>query len=397
MNKRVLLTITGLHFQNDEGAKKRIEQFISSYSRIGYSITVLLFFSPKSIRYLFQAKKYLNPGATWILLPNIPISKDLYVSRLSRFYVKSAVALLSRIKNYKIIQAEGLGDILKWASNKSFLITDFHGDLLSEAKFVYENKKPWFFKLITKWQEESIKYSDHVICVSEKLTKQIESNTNTKIENSSVISCAVDLDFFNRSDETHTNESSYISLGYLGGLQKWQNIESIIIIFKKLYELNGRYKLFIYTNDDRAEVCKMLKGVPSDSYQIKSLSYSEVPSHLKSLDAGFLIRSDLNLNQVSSPTKIGEYLACGVPIICTKYSGDYHKNTEMLKEVFVLEDIEITEDELKGLNQYLSSVKESREYYKDLCLEAAKKRSWDNEFIKFYDKINIRTLNAAQP
>lgn len=102
-----------------------------------------------------------------------------------------------------------------------------------------------------------------------------------------------------------------------------------------------------------------------ENYYIKDLLPAEVPSYLKLLDAGFLLRDDLVLNTVSSPTKICEYLAAGVPMICTEYSGDYARSVRHGKEGFVLKNHPNYDfHTITELLIYLKEVKTNRADYK---------------------------------
>ena len=50
---------------------------------------------------------------------------------------------------------------------------------------------------------------------------------------------------------------------------------------------------------------------------------NEVPKYLLAADYGLLIRENTVTNQVASPVKFAEYLACGLPVIISRNLGDY--------------------------------------------------------------------------
>ena len=138
-----------------------------------------------------------------------------------------------------------------------------------------------------------------------------------------IISCGVDFDYFESSItplEYKDIINEKIVLGYSGGLQKWQNIDKIINIVARLREIDSNIYLMIFTNHSIDIYKKLLLKIGEENYNVKALKAKDIPSYLKLFDAGFLLRDNWVLNKVSSPTKICEYLAAGVPVICTQYS-----------------------------------------------------------------------------
>ena len=101
-----------------------------------------------------------------------------------------------------------------------------------------------------------------------------------------------------------------------------------------------------------------LDKIGTEYYYDKALSPVEVPDYVGMMDGGFLLRDNLILNIVSSPTKISEYIAAGAALICTPYAGDYLPLTEGHNNCFVLEDY--TENSLVSLIKWLWQYKKQK-------------------------------------
>lgn len=384
--KKILIIFSG-EFHIDEGAKHRLNSFINSYVSRDYEVTVLFFFKDHW-KYLLQRGKYLNVQARWILFPYIlPISKSFFLANILTWYIELITGLVIFLKSFDIIQAEIRGCSLKYAHRKQLKIVDFHGDSASESYFV--KKKDWLRDWNYRDQKKSIELADRCICVSEKLKKQLEKNTGKDISHWNIISCGVDLERFNKAKRIEKKSlSDRIVLGYSGGLQSWQNIRQIIQIVNKLYDLDHRIFFMLYTNHSTDSIHEDLAKLGKDNYAIYSLSSSEIPSYLKILDAGFLLRDDLILNEISSPTKICEYLASGVPLICTRYSGDYERSVKHSSNGFILNDVIPTERENLNLLTFLHGVKRDRKKVSELCYDAVKNRTFENEFTTFIKSLS---------
>lgn len=387
--KKILITILGLQFHIDEGAKHRVNSFVNSYNEKGFEIDVIIFYSLKSLPFIFRRNKFLTKKANWILYPTFPIEKNSFLNFFAITFSQLITAIYSRAKKYDIIQFENSGNLGKYIRKNAFCIVDFHGDLYSETIYRYNNKENWRSRKVMNDILFSLRISDHNIFVAEKLKKQIEVYSKEIIENCSIISCGVDVNRFLDAEENpeHQYFEDRIVLGYCGGLQKWQNIEIILDIILRIKKVRNDIFFTLITNDDTSIINGKLELLGDDSYKTFSLKSDEVPSYLKLLDAGFLIRDNLRLNTVSSPTKIVEYLAAGVPVICTKYSGDFERSVINGVNGFVLDNTKIEEQELLELVDYLVYIKSNRDLVREKCQEYAKLRAWEIEFSSFYKSI----------
>jgi glycosyltransferase involved in cell wall biosynthesis len=64
------------------------------------------------------------------------------------------------------------------------------------------------------------------------------------------------------------------------------------------------------------------RNIGPDHYSIFSVAAAEVPSYLAAADAGLSFIKRCESKVASSPTKNGEYLACGLPLILNAGIGD---------------------------------------------------------------------------
>jgi glycosyltransferase involved in cell wall biosynthesis len=144
--------------------------------------------------------------------------------------------------------------------------------------------------------------------------------------------------------------------------------------------------LLILTNhreefEKKVNECKL----PGHCYSITFRSRSELARTLLAADCGLLIRDDDIINRVSSPTKLAEYLAAGVPVLAMGAVGDYGPALERERiGVLVETDGEATEK----ISVFMRSITEDREGYWLRCREwCAKNLSWEGvgrELIELY-------------
>ncbi len=115
-----------------------------------------------------------------------------------------------------------------------------------------------------------------------------------------------------------------VLLCYSGGTSAWQRIDDILSLFKRVCSGDRRCQALLLTTSQE-EVVRRLKAIqfPDGQAIVRGCQHKDVHRYLSAADIGFIMRHDTTVNNVASPVKVGEYLACGLPVILTRGIGDY--------------------------------------------------------------------------
>lgn len=390
MKRKVLIVYPGLNLNIDEGAKHRLNSYINAYYKAGYDVEILGFL--KTYWFTLNKKSLVDSKAKWrFRIYPLPISRHYLLTKLLEWWLKISVAIQTNIRQYDVVQMETLSCRSTLCNKRSRYITDFHGDLVHEyCEMKGVSQKHWFVKWALRMQKQSVATSDICIYVSENLKIQIEKNTGIKGQHHVVVSCGIDMEKFSSAQAPPAIAEKLkerIVVGYSGGLHKWQNIEKIIDLAMCLSAVDNRIFLMIYTNSDISSYQSKLNALGANNYEVMALKSAEVPTYLKLLDVGLLIRDNMVLNIVSSPTKICEYLAAGLPLVCTQFSGDYARSIVNGETGYVLNSSIATATELSELLCFLQDVKENPRKYSERCLEKVTQRTFEFEFATLIDKM----------
>jgi hypothetical protein len=151
---------------------------------------------------------------------------------------------------------------------------------------------------------------------------------------------------------------------YLGKFGYLYYNHEIAELCKTLDEHIKNMFFLIVTPNDNNSVQKMLQdvGLSSDSYAVTgNLSYEEVKDYISSADIGLSGVPPTPAQKYRSPTKVAEYLLCGLPYItCKGVSEDdiyaSEKNVGVVLESFNRKDVI---EKLNDINVILSEEKES--------------------------------------
>ncbi len=145
-----------------------------------------------------------------------------------------------------------------------------------------------------------------------------------------VIPCCVDLDVFKISRSERDQMRRKLDLGdrftliYSGSLDGWYLTEKMADFFAEFLKGKPGAHLLWLTTGSHERVTQLMtaRNIPAANYSAHSAFATEVPSFLAAADAGVAFIKPCLSKLASSPTKYGEYLACGLPLVINGGIGD---------------------------------------------------------------------------
>ncbi len=147
---------------------------------------------------------------------------------------------------------------------------------------------------------------------------------------------------------TSKRKADTLAAIYSGGSQKWQNIE---LMMDAMSRARQKYSFVILTPDIPFFEQRAAEYGLMDRVKMLSLPKSAVYEHYLRADLGFVLRDDSIVNRAACPTKLVEYLACGViPIVLQPEIGDFARRgySWIGLEQFVNDDLP-SRDELETM------------------------------------------------
>jgi glycosyltransferase involved in cell wall biosynthesis len=119
-------------------------------------------------------------------------------------------------------------------------------------------------------------------------------------------------------------------------------VEEMGRFFKALKEQRPDAFLRILSVSPPEQAAGALKraGLSETDFQIGAVPPAEVPAHLRQARLGLSFRKRTFAQIAASPTKISEYLAVGVPIVCNAGIGDTDELVERERVGILLRDFQ---------------------------------------------------------
>ena len=177
---------------------------------------------------------------------------------------------------------------------------------------------------ITKLLEKSfIVNADHIISLTHKAIEEIYKFPYVfpGSLDISVISTCVDLKKF--SSKTASTDSHF-TLGYLGTVGTWYLFHETIQAFKIFLDIHPNSKILIVNKGEHKYIQESLENskVALSSVEIIAANHQDIPILIKRMDAAVFFLKPLFSKHASAPTKLGEFLASGVPCLTNEGIGD---------------------------------------------------------------------------
>ena len=113
-------------------------------------------------------------------------------------------------------------------------------------------------------------------------------------------------------------------LGYVGSAGTWYLFDEVAACFAQLLRLRPDASFLIVNKGEHAYIRKRLAaaGIPADAVELRAASHAEVPKQIARMDAGIFFIRQVFSKQASAPTKLAEFLGCGVPCLGNAGVGD---------------------------------------------------------------------------
>lgn len=143
-----------------------------------------------------------------------------------------------------------------------------------------------------------------------------------------VIPTCTDLSRF-RSAHPTEEDGSFV-LGYVGSMGSYYLFREVLDCFEILRGWIPDSRLLVVNRGQHDLIRNELTGrpVPEDSVEIVSASYEDVPDYIRRMDAGIFFYMPVFSKHASSPTRMAEFLGCGVPCLANAGVGDVREILE---------------------------------------------------------------------
>ncbi|MDO9605977.1 glycosyltransferase [Hydrogenophaga sp.] len=183
-------------------------------------------------------------------------------------------------------------------------------------------------------------------------------------------------------------------LGYVGSAGTWYLFDEVAACFAQLLRVRPDARFLIVNRGEHAYIRDRLAaaGVPDSAVELTSATHAEVPRLMGRMDAGVFFIKPVFSKQASAPTKLAEFLGCGIPCLGNAGVGDMAQVLESEQVGVALKAFDAA-SVAAGLAQLLALVAEPGTRAR--CVAAAQKHFSLDEGVRRYAGIYAQLEPSA--
>lgn len=326
----------------DPLGQSQVLQYLVGLARLGHAITVLTFEKPdewanEAHRINIQ-RVTSEAGLRWV-----PLSYHRHPGGLATLYditIGLVVSIYLTIRHrIELVHSRAhIASVIANAIKTLFpvhFIFDPRGFWPDERVELGVWRKGSVMHRIAKSQESRyLRQADAVVTLTESagVTMRASPSLAGKSQRFRVITTCTNLALFRpESSETGPRRASGpFTLGYLGTVGPPYLLDEVFALLMMARTIRPDARLLILNRRDhdyirdRAKACK----VPTDALELKAVTHDQVPRELWRVSAGVVFITPTPCRRSCAPTKLGEFLAAGVPCIANAGVGDLEKILE---------------------------------------------------------------------
>lgn len=333
MHKTLFISYDGL---TDPLGQSQIIPYMKGLSSYGYDITILsaektdrfIKLSP-IIQQLLDKTNIKWETISFTTSPPI-FSKLIDIHKLKRkaerLFLENKYSLI-HCRSYQAIE---IGVYLKKKYGVKILF-DMRGFWVDERVEggLWNLKNPLFkiiYSIYKRKEQKFINNSDCIISLTETGKKEIQKWKGYNKCPINVIPCCSDFNHFSLQTQEECVESrKYLGfntddfiVSYLGSLGTWYLLDEMLFFFKELKKVYSNAKFLFITKEPKQLVFDKLNklNLSKNDVKVVEASREQVPFFTKASDINLSFIKPSYSKMASSPTKLGEVLAMGIPVIC---------------------------------------------------------------------------------
>jgi glycosyltransferase involved in cell wall biosynthesis len=251
------------------------------------------------------------------------------------------------------------------------------------------------YYLVNALEKKFLFYSDAIVVLTDRIKEEIQKSSFIswkEVPNIKVIPCCVDLNKFicaNKKSELVEKfrlKGKFVFL-YIGSLGTWYLLEEMVDFFKTAMEIIPHAHFLIITHSQKDIVMKVIlsKDLNRKAFSITEVDPREMADFVTLGDVGVIFIKSAFSKLASSPTKLGEFLACGLPVVINSGIGDTEELVRQNRVGVVLNNF--------SKNSYTNAIKDlldllkERDKIRQRCRRAAEEFLSLKEGAKKYREI----------
>jgi glycosyltransferase involved in cell wall biosynthesis len=326
----------------DPLGQSQVVPYLKQLSELGVRFTLMSFergsaFEPEGIEHCEQLRAELAAcGIQWHWLryhqkPSLPATAFDVLNGFVR-----AISLVQRGKIEMVHARAHIPAMIALALKSTLgikMIFDLRGLMTEEYVEANHWRADSFPARLTKAIERrALAKADGVVTLTHVLWGflQQESDFRERLVAHEIIPCSIDLKKFQFDQSARSSRRGELGIDdrlvlvYSGSVGSWYMTDEMADFFATLKQRWPKsFFLWLTKGSENLVDAAMTKaGIDRSDFAVRAAAPVDVPSYLSAADAGIALYQPGVARLGTSPVKVSEYLACGLPIVINAGLGD---------------------------------------------------------------------------
>jgi glycosyltransferase involved in cell wall biosynthesis len=219
------------------------------------------------------------------------------------------------------------------------------------------------YRVAKSLETRFLRAADHIVTLTAASASELRrfDVLRSRPKPISVIPTCADLVKFHPSGR---REPRPFVFGYVGSVGTWYLFEETLAFFRQLLARRPDARFLIVNRKEHDLIRRLAaaQGIAADRIELVSAAHDEVPALIQRMHLGAALIKPSYSKIASAPTKMAEYLGCGVPCLGNTGVGDVAEVLKGRRVGVVLQDL--------GANSIAASVDEALRLVEDPALPA---------------------------
>ncbi|MGA9995358.1 MAG: glycosyltransferase family 4 protein, partial [Pyrinomonadaceae bacterium] len=188
------------------------------------------------------------------------------------------------------------------------------------------------YRLTKRMERRAFLAADGVVTLTERIWPIIRDwpGLRGRTVAHEVIPCCADLTRFKFDEAARRDVRAELRLQdklvvvYSGSIGGWYSTEELADFFCALLKVRPDAHFLCLTRGPHELIERLMRerNIADEKYSVRAVAPADVPSYLSASDAGIAFYKPSLSRLATSPVKVAEYLACGLPVIINAGVGD---------------------------------------------------------------------------
>lgn len=216
---------------------------------------------------------------------------------------------------------------------------------VTKARFLFDMRGFWadervdgglwpargrLFRWAKKAEQRLLQRADHVVSLTAAAAREISQFTYLlgRVPPISVIPTCADLSRFSPAPTPRPQQP--FTMGYVGSVGTWYLFDEVLACFRLIDQRIDGAKMLIVNRGEHDFIRSRLGtfNIAPERYELLSASHEQVPDLIRRMTVGAALIKPAYSKIASAPTKLAEYLGCGVPCLGNARVGDMEEMLE---------------------------------------------------------------------